>query len=327
MPELSYFSRRINLLLTVALLTGSLITVGSQPAAALSGDIAVHDPSMIKAGDCYYAFSTGLTISIRKSCDLTTGWTNIGTVFKTTPGWIYDAIGSLPNDLWAPDINYFNDRFYLYYAGSTFGSNRSVIGLATATDIEGPWTDEGEVLHSGVVNNYNAIDPNLVWDDDGQAWLSFGSWWDGIKMRQIDPVTGKLLVDKQAIWSLASRGGGAIEASSILHAGGFYYLFVSFDKCCAGINSTYRVMVGRSAVVTGPYVDKTGVDMLKGGGTQLLATEHEFIGPGGQDVMSDDATNRLIYHYYDGTDAGKSKLALRDITFDVDGWPLLGPMQ
>lgn len=306
---------------------GGLSAVEPQPALALTGSIGVHDPTMIKAGDCYYAFSTGLSMAILKSCDLSGDWKNIGSVFKHVPGWIYGVIGAVPNDLWAPDVNSFNGKYYLYYAGSTFGSNLSVIGLATATDVEGPWTDEGEVLHSVKFNTYNAIDPNLVWDDAGQAWLSFGSWWDGIKMERIDPATGKLLASKPGLWSLASRGGGAIEASSILHAGDAYYLFVSFDRCCAGVNSTYRIMVGRSDNVTGPYVDKDGVDLMEGGGTQLLATESPFIGPGGQDVMTANGRNWLVYHYYDGEDAGKSKLALREITLDQDGWPLLGPMQ
>jgi arabinan endo-1,5-alpha-L-arabinosidase len=327
MMILNLLPRRAWLLLLIVLVLSGAAMGGVQPSAALTGDIAIHDPSMIEADGCYYAYSTGSTLSIRKTCDLKAGWTNIGSVFPALYGWMFDVIGHVPTDLWAPDINTFNGKYYLYYAGSTFGSNKSVIALATADDPAGPWTDEGEVLHSGVVNNYNAIDPNLVWDDEGQAWLTFGSFWDGIKMRQIDPKTGKLLDAKPALWALASRQGGAIEASSILHASGYYYLFVSFDKCCVGVYSTYRIMVGRSDKVTGPYLDKDGLDMLRGGGTQLLATEGRYIGPGGQDVMTVGDDNWLIYHFYDGEDSGKSKLAMRAITFDADGWPMLGPMQ
>lgn len=292
---------------------------------AATGDTHVHDPSMIKAADdCYYTFSTGGTLYIRKSCTMTSDWNVVTSVFHDgTPRWIHTVIDSQPIDLWAPNINFFNDKYYLYYAGSTFGSNKSVIGLATAKEITGPWTDEGEVLHSVKTDNYNAIDPYLAWDADGQAWLAFGSWWDGIKMRQIDPKTGKLLESNSTLYSLASRGGGAIEAPAILHVDDYYYLFVSFDKCCAGIQSTYRIMVGRSKSITGPYLDKTDKEMMKGGGTQLLATDGQYIGPGGQEVESDNKTNRLVYHYYDGKESGKSKLAISEITFDSDGWPVL----
>lgn len=297
------------------------------PVYAVTGDLSVHDPSMIKSDGCYYVFSTGGAISIRKSCTLTSGWTYIGNVFRSVPSWTYDVIGTLPTDLWAPDINFFNGQYYLYYAGSTFGSNMSVIGLATATNVAGPWTDQGEVLHSTKSDNYNAIDPNLAWDSSGQAWLSFGSFWDGIKMRQIDPSTGKLLSSNATLYSLASRGGGAIEASTILRVGDYYYLFVSYDRCCAGVNSTYRIVVGRASKITGPYLDNKGGDMMMGFATQLLVTKKQYIGPGGQDVLVDGSANRLVYHYYDGNDSGKSKLAIRNIIIGSDGWPILGAMQ
>ncbi len=198
-------ARRKAAILVIAALLCGLNILQPRSARAVSGDNAVHDPSMIAVDNCYYVFSTGGTISIRKSCDLSSGWAYVRNVFDVVPAWIQDVIGSLPTDLWAPDINFFNGQFYLYYAGSTFGSNRSVIGLATATSISGPWTDQGEALHSVRSDNFNAIDPNLAWDADGHAWLSFGSFWDGIKMREIDPSTGKLLASDTTLYSLASR--------------------------------------------------------------------------------------------------------------------------
>lgn len=323
----THLSARLRtMVIIMALLLGGIAGGSKLSVSAQSGVVPVHDPSMIKAGNCYYVYSTGGTMSIQKLCEPVGTWTNVGSVFRGIPGWIYDVIGHVPPDLWAPDVNYFNGKYYLYYAGSTFGSNQSVIGLTTATDPAGPWTDQGEVLHSVSSDNYNAIDPGLAWDSDGGAWLSFGSFWDGIKMRQIDPSTGKLLASNSTLYSLASRGGGAIEASSILHVGDYYYLFVSFDRCCAGIDSTYKIMVGRAKNITGPYVDKDGTDMMNRGGTQLLSTAPPYIGPGGQDVFADGSTNQLAYHYYDGTENGKSKLAIREITIDNEGWPVLGPI-
>jgi len=69
---------------------------------------------------------------------------------------------------WAPDISYFNGRYHLYYALSTFGSRNSAIGLATSptldpADPKYAWTDEGMVLRSFQdKDDWNAIDPNLA---------------------------------------------------------------------------------------------------------------------------------------------------------------------
>ncbi len=183
-------------------------------------------------------------------------WEFCGRVFERIPGWLSKAVPGV-GDLWAPDISYFNGRWHLYYSGSTFGSNRSVIGLATnaTLDINSPdyaWVDEGMVIESEPSFDWNAIDPNLAFDDSGQPWLAFGSYWSGIKMRKIDAATGKLADDDDTLHSLANRRNGpdnttAIEAAFIIRRGEFYYLFTSFDACCQGAASTYNVRVGRSS--------------------------------------------------------------------------------
>jgi beta-xylosidase len=281
---------------------------------ALSGSFGTHDPSVIQAGSCYYAFGTGTWLPILKSCTSMYGpWSFLKNTFSSLPSWIPGAIGATPSNLWAPDINFVNGQYRLYYAASTFGSNKSVIGLATASNIEGPWTDAGEVFRSTTSNNYNAIDPDYI-----EGKLAFGSFWDGIKMIDIG-ADGKR--SGTAMYNLASRGGGAIEAGSIVHNGSFYYLFVSFDKCCAGTSSTYRTMMGRSSSITGPYTDQSGVAMMNGGGTQLLATNGNEIGPGGGDVSS--LPGYYAYHFYDGAANGASKLQIRPITYS-NSWPVLG---
>src|SRR5688572_8428763 len=180
---------RIGILASIVLgivLHGSI--VAPSPAQALSGSIGIHDPSMIQSGSCFYAFGTGTWLPIKRSCSGMYGsWSNLKNVFNSLPSWIPAAIGATPGNLWAPDINFFNGKYYLYYAASSFGTSTSLIGLATATSIEGTWTDEGEVLRSTTSNNYNAIDP-----DYNNGWLSFGSFWDGIKMRKVNTSTGKL---------------------------------------------------------------------------------------------------------------------------------------
>jgi len=301
---------------------------GPVTTSSMHFDIGVHDPSMIWDGAKYYLFATGGTLGIRSSPDMLS-WTSTGNIFKSIPGWIGTALGQAPADLWAPDISYFAGVFHVYYAGSSFGSNQSVIGLATSpalapSDSAYRWTDQGMVVQSMKSDNFNAIDPNLAFDRACQPWLAFGSFWSGIKLRKIDPASGKLATDDTTTYSLASRNGGAIEAASIVSHNGYYYLFVSFDACCKGTSSTYRTMVGRAQKITGPYVDKTGKDMMTGAAEQLLATSGRYIGPGGGTAWTDGSTYLYVFHYYDGMDNGVSKLQVRPIEFGTDDWVTLG---
>ncbi len=233
----------------------------------LSGSLRqVHDPVLIKSPDGYHIYFTGSGIGTRKSADMHVWERDFPvSVFPKAPQWVVDAVPGVTN-LWAPDISYFNDKYHLYYAASTFGSNRSVIGLATnvtldTTADEFDWIDEGLVIELQRSYNYNCIDPNLAIDADGKAWLAFGSFWSGIKMVRIDIETGKPSIEDTTVYSLAQRPmpPDAIEAPFIVRKGDYYYLFVSFDACCRGADSTYRVMVGRSESITGPYVDRDGV--------------------------------------------------------------------
>jgi arabinan endo-1,5-alpha-L-arabinosidase len=234
-------------------------------------------------------------------------------------------------DLWAPDISYFNGKWHLYYAGSTFGTNGSVIGLATNATLnpESPdyaWVDEGLVIQSAPGDDWNAIDPNLAFDAEGQAWLAFGSFWSGIKLRKLDAATGKLDPADPTLYALASRRGtgtDAIEAPFILRRGDYYYLFASFDQCCQGVDSTYNVRVGRSQKITGPYVDRDGVPMLEGGGTLMLSAYDRWRGPGHNGIFLEDDVTWMPYHAYDLRGGGISKLRLESIEWGADGWPSL----
>ena len=323
-------------MLAAVLVTVMLVAAAVAPSSARAAatDPIAHDPTMIKQGGYYYDVITGdietrTYLPLRRSRDLV-HWDFLGTVFTTPPAWVVEALGTTPGDFWAPDIRYLNGRYHLYYAASRFGTNNSVIGLATTKTLDpgSPdygWVDEGMVMRSTPgVDEYNAIDPELVFDEQGRLWMAFGSFWSGIKLRRLDPATGKLSSEDPAVRSLASRPDpGAVEGPSIVRRDGFYYLFVSFDFCCRGVNSDYRVMVGRSRSVTGPYVDRRGVPMLEGGGTELLRGYNEFAGPGHGDVYRDRRADWFVHHYYDRDDAGIPKLSVRAIDWRR-GWPTLG---
>jgi arabinan endo-1,5-alpha-L-arabinosidase len=298
----------------------ALATPTTPPAAypnpgVVKGDTGTHDPSMVKTpGGSYLLAYTGNGIALKTSTDRTT-FRNAGAAFPNGTPWAntYTA-GSAT--LWAPDISYHGGKYLMYYAASTFGSNHSGIFLATsATGASGSWTNQGLVIETTSSSTYNAIDPNLFVDPGGTWWLSLGSFWTGIKLVQLDPATGKRL------GSTVRSGSTAIEASFVFKHGNYYYLWVSFDLCCRGASSTYRVMVGRSTSVTGGYVDRAGTAMTNGGGTQVLAGHGSVHGPGGQSVIADSDADVLVYHYY--ADSGASYLGVNLIGYDAAGWPFV----
>ena len=297
-------------------------------------DPIAHDPTMIKEGEYYYVFITGDSgrpntyIPVKRSTDLI-DWEELPSVFSSPPQWVVDTLGVTPRDFWAPDINYVNGTYYLYYAASQFGVNNSVIGLAAnaTLDPDSPdyrWVDEGLVLRSRASDNFNAIDPDLSFDEDGEAWMAFGSFWSGLKLRRMDATTGMPSESDTTLHPLVDRQEppNAVEGPSIVHHEGFYYLFASVDFCCRGVDSTYRVVVGRSPEIAGPYVDESGQSMLDGGGTEVLSGYDSYAGPGHGDVFVEGTTMWYPHHYYDRTDGGTPKLSVRELTWN-DGWPSL----
>lgn len=307
----------------------------------LTGNIEpVRDPSLIRQGSTYYAFSTDNgaavegAIGIRCSLDLVS-WADCGYVFSSVPAWVSRELPGV-DGLWAPDISYFNHAYHLYYVGSIFGTNRSVIGLVTnvTLDTNDPsyaWIDQGEVLSSNSNDDFNALDPNIVVDADGSVWLTYGSFWSGIKQTAIDPATGMLNDFTSAPIPLAARPNDwphAIEAPFVIHHGHYYYLFVSFGLCCASnpFDSDYRMMVGRSASVHGPFVDMNGVPMLRGGGSELLAgSTTSWNAPGGESIFTDPDTGSttIIFHAH-RLPEGTPYLFANALTWNNE-WPQITP--
>jgi len=289
----------------------------------VTGSVGAHDPAVVRTpAGTYLLVATGNGLAIKTSPNRI-AWSNAGVVWPSGAPWTTTYTGGSRN-LWAPDISFHNGQYYLYYSASTFGSNRSAIFLATSpTGASGSWTNRGLVIESSNAVNYNAIDPNLIVDPAGQWWLSFGSFWTGIKLIRLDPATGKRSTVDTVVRPLAQRftAAGAVEAPFVYRHGTFYYLFVSFDLCCRGAQSTYRTMVGRSAAVTGPYLDRNGVAMTSGGGTEILASHGSIHGPGHPAVIDDAGQDVLVYHYY--TDSGAARLGINLIGWDAAGWPIV----
>ncbi len=320
--------RPTNLRQLAVLVSVAAAIVAATPTSGQEGNIRrVHDPCIIKADGWYYVFSTLGGIQIRRSRDLR-HWEYVGEVFDRIPSWAKKAVPGV-RSLWAPDISYFRGWYHLYYSVSTFGKNRSCIGLAInrtldPSDKRCRWIDRGPVISSRPGrDNFNAIDPNVVFDGQ-QPWLAFGSFWSGIKLTRLDPETGLRSNRDRTIYSIASRNGGAIEAPFVIKRGRFFYLFVSFDQCCRGVESTYKIKVGRSEKITGPYKDRSGRPMMKGGGTLVLAGYGRYRGPGHNAVLSEKGRDWLVHHFYDAQHDGAPTLQIRPLLWDSDGWPLVG---
>jgi arabinan endo-1,5-alpha-L-arabinosidase len=295
----------------------------------LRGDLAVHDPALMTGGpgENWYVFSSGEpdkgggTIAIRSSPD-GKNWTYSGTIWDKIPTWLTDAVPGA-NNMWAPDIYRHDGVYYLYYAVSTLGHNNSIIALATNTTLDSAapnykWVDRGQVMRSLPASNFNAIDAGIVEDGAGTPWMVLGSYWTGIQIVQLEWPSGKRSSDKTRR-KIADRkiDPNSVEGSYVVPHGGWYYLFTSWDRCCQGVDSTYRIVIGRSRQVTGPYLDRDGRDMADGGGTTLLASAGNRIGPGGQSASG----GFLAWHYYDATAGGAPRLGLRQLSWTEDGWP------
>jgi hypothetical protein len=304
----------------------------------LYGNYYLHDPgTMIKDGNKYFIYGDGQGISGIASADLR-NWGAVNPVFPgAPPEWTTNAVPGFGGYFWAPDITYFNGRYNLYYACSIFGTINSAIGLVTSPSLTSPvWTDQGKVIQSNPnfatnattdLTAYNCIDPSIMLDTNGTVWMSFGSYSDGILIMQLDPSTGKRFSANSPIYRVSNNGpaffSNTEEGSCLYQRGNYYYLFVNFGGCCDGVDSTYNIRVGRSPSVTGPYYDKSGINMTNGGGTMVLESTARYIGPGHAAIMNDNGTNWFTFHYYDGNNGGAATVGLMQMDWTDDGWPAL----
>lgn len=317
-------------LAAVVLVLAGCAAPGAAPEAkhaGLTGDFFTHDPALVKGedGEPWFIYSTGNgqvadgNIQVRRSAD-GVDWEYAGEVWQEKPAWLAEAVPGVDN-LWAPELYEHDGTWYLYYSASTFGRNLSVIALATNTTLDPAdpnyeWVDRGEVI-SSKGKAFNAIDPGIAEDQDGRPWLSFGSFWAGLQLVELEWPSGLRAGTEEPV-AIADRRApsNAIEAPYILPHDGAYYLFFSRDFCCQGLESTYNIAVGRSDSITGPYVDAEGKDLLDGGGTPLLASDAGRVGPGGQSVSG----NVLAFHYYAEELDGAFRLGLAGLEWK-DRWP------
>lgn len=273
-----------------------------------------HDPTGIarNTDGRYWIFTTGNGVWAMSSSNADfSNWQAEPTPFApgTWPSWINSYVPGFAGDFWAPGIIQMNGYYYLYYSASTFGSSRSAIGVTRASNLAGPWTDLGLVVSSnGSSSAINAIDPALFRDSDGRVYMSYGSWFGGLAVVEINPSTGKTT---GSTTHLAGGNHQDREAPYIMKNGSYYYLFSNRGSCCNGLGSSYYVVVSRATNIRGPYTNER---------TFISNQNGNVVGPGhigyGQ--------GRLTYHFYDGNDNGNAKLMVRSDFGFANGWPYLG---
>ncbi|MDO6423138.1 arabinan endo-1,5-alpha-L-arabinosidase [Saccharophagus degradans] len=314
----------------------SLLALLALAGCSEAKQVSIHDPVMIKEGDTYYLFSTGPGITMYSSSDMK-NWRREGEVFNQAPSWASNAVPNFKGHLWAPDIIEKDGLFYLYYSVSAFGKNTSGIGVTVSPTLNprAPnygWQDKGMVLRSVPERDeWNAIDPNIVVDNNGTAWMAFGSFWQSLKMVALDSSWTKIAEPQQWHTIAALPKGsmptgdavkdGEIEAPFIFKKNDDYFLFVSWGKCCRKDESTYRLAIGRSKNATGPFLDKNGKDLAQGGGTLLISGNKNWPGLGHNSAYTFDGKDWLVLHAYESADNGLQKLKILEINWDKDGWP------
>ncbi len=306
-------------------------------ALTLNGTTDIHDPStIVKDGNTYWTFGTGagasnFPINALYSTDMV-NWTRgpSPVAANTYPSWIDNKVPGFDGNFWAPDVIEMQGKYYLYYSAfSDAQGMRSAIGVMVTDSLNNPnWQDLGMLVStvdeptSSQGQPVNAIDAGVYRDEGGNVWMIYGSHYAGIYVRQINPNTG-LLMDSNRYPVVGNNGAWhEFEAAQVQYINGYYYMFVNLGDCCAGNESNYYIVTGRSTSPTGPFLDANGVDLWNYGGTTVLTTNGDYIGPGHFGYLRHGEQDLATIHYYDGTTSTgwPARLDVLELEFS-NGWP------
>lgn len=279
-------------------------------------NVSLPDPTVIKANNGFfylYATENIRNVPVYRSSNLI-DWEFTGTAFTDETRPTFESKGSI----WAPDINYIEGKYILYYSMSEWGGEHTCgIGVATADEPEGPFTDLGKMFRSNEIDVQNSIDPFYI-EENGRKYLFWGSF-HGIYMIELshDGLTTKIGAEKVKV------AGNAFEGTYIYKKENYYYLFASIGRCCEGKNSTYELVVGRSQSLKGPYLDKNGKDMNDNAYEVVISHNKRFVGNGhcSEIVQDNEGQDWIFYHGVDTTDPNGRKLLLDRIQWDNEKWP------
>lgn len=277
------------------------------------------DPSVIRGNNgIFYLFATESStfpnIPVFKSIDLV-NWYFTGTAFNDTTRPI-----SFEGNLWAPDVNYIDGRYVLYYSMSKWGGEWDCgISVAVAEHPWGPYEEFMKLFDSRQIGVQNSIDPFYI-EDNGEKYLFWGSH-HGIYGIQLSD-NGLTLKKGAEKFQIAGDGG---EGTYIHKHDGQYFLFQSVGSCCVGLSSSYHVRVGRADDLKGPYYDRQGLPMLQSTGTLLLKGNAFVAGPGhNAEIITDDAGDDwMLFHGYLHSDPDIGRAVFLSKVTWKGGWPFI----
>ncbi len=363
-----------NLTLSGASVSAALCDIPNTPISFVTPsftNIAVHDPSVIFANNQYYAF--GSHLSVAKTPDLT-NWTRVADgvnqqnkIFNNVNSELSEALSwAQTTTLWAPDVAYVNGRYLMYYNACKGDSPVSAMGIASASNIEGPYSDQGLILRSGMwgqtsedgtVYNAqvhpNAVDPAVFRDNSNRLWMIYGSYSGGIFIMQLNASTGFPLSGQGYGKHLMGGNHSVIEGAYVIYSPetNYYYMFVSFGGLDAA--GGYNIRVSRSRNPDGPYVDAKGTNMdtvksnpnlplfdtasLAPHGVKLLGNhlfsgsndQLGYVSPGHNSAYRKAATGQyfLMFHTRFPNRGEQHEVRTHEFFFNADGWPVIAPLR
>lgn len=269
--------------------------------------------------------------------------TGLGTAFSSKNMVSWPLAPSLPLDatelalckaygsqLWAPDVTVVGGKYMMYVTCYNSATNSSIVALQSE--------DGRSFRFAGLITSYSTngnikdtIDPEVVADPQtGKLWLFFGS--TGRIHRVELNASGTALAQGATFTPVAGLDISQNPSRSKVYEGaylhwhdGYWYLFAS-----AGLysNYTYKIVVGRSASLTGTFVDRNGAPMLEGNATVVMssASGDVLYGPGHNAEIITDRRGQdyIFYHCHCSTlsSSGDDRYGcLQRIYWDADGWP------
>ena len=291
---------------------------------------SVADPTVIRTDEGFYLYATQTNsywIPIYFSKDLV-NWEFKRSAFRKATRPTEDVLPG-GGAFWAPEIRYINGKYVLYFSWAKWGDGSiSYTAVATSDSPVGDFLNAKPLLITDDFGS-NCID-QFYYEEDSKKYMFVGSF-NGIYVTELTDdglsvkrgADGKPVLKKQVC-------GRAFEGTNIYKKGKYYYLFASINNCCPnnGMDSKYKVVVGRSENLLGPYVDRKGKDMLDNSWELVLEGDGEtFFGPGHNSIIiPDDAgTDWMIYHSYvkeNGAVGGRLGMLDR-IVWSADGWPTI----
>ncbi|ADE54000.1 family 43 glycosylhydrolase [Coraliomargarita akajimensis] len=206
--------------------------------------------------------------------------------------------------MWAPDCIEKDGTYYFYYPSQRASDNGFRIGLATASEPEGPYT-----LETSYISGANGIDPNVFIDDDGQAYLYWGGGNGTTSLRGAKLSSDMKSLDG-ATTSIVTYNlpAGYREGTFVFKHNGTYYFTFPLDEANDGIGGE-KICYATGSSPLGPFTFQgTLIDEQAG-----CWTDHHSI-------IQYEGEWLIFYHYHQISGIAQQRSMRADyLTFNANG--------